>query len=75
MFKKSLIMLILLFICNSAFASCSITGGACKIDDIVVKNKKDAIVKIDKNNMKQVKEKQNQVKKPLFKVNPQQKKR
>lgn len=75
MFKKSLIMLIFLFICNSAFANCSITGGACKIDDIVVKNKKDAVVKPDKIKLKSQKQNQNQVKKPLFKVNPQQKKR
>ena len=74
MLKKICLILIILFFTNSAFATCSLTGGACRIDDIIVKNKKEASsTKKDVYNKKKFKFKDEKPKKYLFKNTPQQK--
>ena len=70
MLKKYFIVLILLFFGSFAIAGCAITGGACKIDDIIsTQNKKEVNAPKKSNLMKfnSTKSAQKQIEKPQVK--------
>lgn len=69
--KKIFIIFVLLIFGSSVFASCALTGGACSIEDIMLKNKpevKEKSVEV-KSSTKILKPTEKPVKKPLFAKN------
>ncbi len=62
--KKIIILIVLLFFSvNSAIGACSLTGGACAIDDLNTKQTPKQQIKNDKKN-KKVKNKKTNIQKP-----------